>query len=210
MAADTCPQCGVVIALYRASLDKLRRGPGAAPGPSPFRPPAPLAPRASASPPPAAPAAAGPAVRRLFFHGSATELFGIQAVSALLTLLTAGVFFFWGKTRARRYVLGETELDDDRFAYHGTGGELLVGFVKGVSVFFIPVALLSILPELYQAPADVRGSLRTLLWLVGVLLVPVAMVGARRYRLSRMSWRGIRFSFRGRIRDFVGDRKSVV
>jgi uncharacterized membrane protein YjgN (DUF898 family) len=206
VAAATCPQCGVVIAVYRASLDTLRRGPAARPAPSALRPAAPrvgFAPPVAAAPARAA-VAAPPASRRLVFHGSAPGLFGIQAVNALLTLLTAGVFFFWGKTRVRRYTLSETELDGDRFAYHGTGRELLVGFAKGVSVFFIPVALLAILPELYEAPGDVRSSLRSLLWLVGVLLVPVAMVGARRYRLSRMSWRGIRFSFRGRVRDFVG------
>ena len=77
----------------------------------------------------------------------------------------------------RRYVLGETELEGDRFAYHGTGRELLVGFAKGVSIFFIPVALLTILPEVYQAPPEVRAALRNVLWLVGLLLVPVAMVG---------------------------------
>ena len=31
----------------------------------------------------------------------------------------------------------------------------------------------------------------------------MAMVGARRYRLSRTSWRGIRFSFRGGAKDFI-------
>src|SRR5207245_2228241 len=31
----------------------------------------------------------------------------------------------------------------------------------------------------------------------------IAAVGAHRYRLSRTSWRGIRFSFRARTRDFV-------
>jgi len=36
-----------------------------------------------------------------------------------------------------------------------------------------------------------------------MLFVPVAMVGARRYRLSRTSWRGIRFSFHGRTWDFI-------
>jgi uncharacterized membrane protein YjgN (DUF898 family) len=184
---DKCPQCGVGVTLYRASLDKLRRGPGSAP-----------------SPPPAGPPASGSATRRLRFHGSAMGLFGIQSINALLTLLTLGVFYFWAKTRVRRYVLGETELEGDRFAYHGTGRELLVGFVKGVAVFFIPIALLTILPTVYEAPPEVRASLQNALWLVGLLLVPVAMVGARRYRLSRMSWRGIRFSFRGSIRRFVG------
>jgi uncharacterized membrane protein YjgN (DUF898 family) len=185
VAGERCPRCGVVIALYRAGLEKLRRGPVAAA-------------TALAAPVPA------PTLHRLTFHGTATGLFGISAVNALLTLLTLGVFYFWAKTRVRRYVLGESELDGDRFAYHGTGGELLVGFVKGVAVFFLPVALLGVLPAVYQAPEEVQASLRGLLWLVGLLMVPVAMVGARRYRLSRMSWRGIRFSFRGRIVSFLG------
>jgi uncharacterized membrane protein YjgN (DUF898 family) len=50
----------------------------------------------------------------------------------------------------------------------------------------------------------VTAALATMLWLTGLVLVPVAMVGARRYRLSRTSWRGVRFSFRGPVRDFVG------
>ena len=74
---------------------------------------------------------------------------------------------------------------------------------SGLVVIFVPVALLSVLPAAYGAPPPVRHSLSTLLWLLGLLLMPVAMVGARRYRLSRTSWRGIRFSFRGRLRDFV-------
>jgi uncharacterized membrane protein YjgN (DUF898 family) len=36
-----------------------------------------------------------------------------------------------------------------------------------------------------------------------MVFIPVAMVGARRYRLSRTSWRGIHFSFRGKTWDFV-------
>jgi len=35
------------------------------------------------------------------------------------------------------------------------------------------------------------------------IFIPVALVGARRYRLSRTSWRGIRFSFRGKAWRFI-------
>jgi uncharacterized membrane protein YjgN (DUF898 family) len=193
---ERCPRCGLVVAVYLAALETLRRGPiVASPGASVFRPP--LA--AAATPRPAAPAAS----RRLRFHGSAGGLFGIQVVNTLFTLLTLGVYYFWGKVRVRAYLHGGTELEGDRFAYHGTGRELLTGFAKGVAVFFIPVALLSIVPQLYGFPDQVTRALAMLLWLAGLLLVPVAMVGARRYRLSRTSWRGIRFSFRGRARSFV-------
>lgn len=191
---DKCPQCGVVVVLYRSAMEKLRRGPVAAPARSPrlLAPPAPTA------------RPDGPAQSRsLVFHGSAGGLFGIQAVNVLFTLLTLGVYFFWGKARVRAYLLGATELEGDRLAYHGTGMELLVGFVKGVAVLFVPVALLTIVPQVYGAPDVVVSALSVMLYLLGLVLVPLAMVGARRYRLSRSSWRGVRFSFRGPAREFV-------
>jgi uncharacterized membrane protein YjgN (DUF898 family) len=198
-AAERCPRCGLVIALYHASLEKMRRGPSApaaAATVTAFRPP--VAPTVVA-----APVLTGGG-RHLVFHGSAWSLLGIHIVNVLFTLLTLGIYYFWGKARVRAYLFGASELEADRFAYHGTGTELLVGFVKGVVVFGIPVLLLSVLPQVYGAPDAVTSSLAMLLWLLGLLLVPVAMVGSRRYRLSRTSWRGIRFSFRGSAREFVG------
>jgi len=38
---------------------------------------------------------------------------------------------------------------------------------------------------------------------VYIFVGPLAAVGARRYRMSRLSWRGIRFSFRGRVRELL-------
>ena len=37
-----------------------------------------------------------------------------------------------------------------------------------------------------------------------ILIVPIAQIGAYRYRLSRTSWHGIRFSFRGRTKKYFG------
>lgn len=197
---ERCPQCGLVVALYHASLEKLRRGPVAPPPADAgmFRRPAALGAEATGA---AAPPAS--AARHLAFNGSAGTLFGIHVVNVLFTLLTLGVFYFWGKARVRSVLLSQTELERDRFAYHGTGLELLIGFAKGLVVFGVPVVLLSVLPQIYGAPAAVTKALSMLLWLLGLLLFPVAMVGARRYRLSRTSWRGIRFSFRGPVREFV-------
>ena len=102
---ERCPQCGLLIALYHASLEKLRRGPAAPP-------PASAAPSAStavfSAPGPAAAATSPPpptADRHLQFHGSTGSLFAIQAVNVLFTLLTLGIYYFWGKARVRAYLL---------------------------------------------------------------------------------------------------------
>jgi uncharacterized membrane protein YjgN (DUF898 family) len=139
----------------------------------------------------------------LSFHGFGGTLFGIYLVNILLTLITLGFYSFWGKAKVRSYILSQTELNGDRFGYHGTGKELLFGFLKAVAVFILPLVLLSIVPEL--AGAGVHGKMTAGFFFYGliILFVPLAMVGTWRYRLSRTSWRGIRFSFRGKTGDFL-------
>jgi uncharacterized membrane protein YjgN (DUF898 family) len=141
--------------------------------------------------------------RRAAFMGSGGALFGIHVVNVLLTLVTLGVYFFWAKVKVRAYLMSETEFEADRFAYHGTGGEMLRGFLKALVFFFIPLTALTTVPELLGAPPVVRAATTLLAYLIASIVVPIAMIGARRYRLSRTSWRNIRFSLRCRTSDFV-------
>src|SRR5882724_4808406 len=205
VASDRCPQCSVVIAVYQASLDKMRRGPqggatpfarpsAATPAPQPFPTPAP--PAAFATPAPAG-------VRHAVFRGSGAALFGIHVINALLILVTAGIYFFWAKVRVRAYLWSESEFEGDRFAYHGTGRELIIGFVRAFAFFLLPMTLLNTLPEIFEASALVIMATRLLVSILAGIFIPVAIVGARRYRLSRTSWRGIRFSLRTPTRPFV-------
>lgn len=140
--------------------------------------------------------------RRLVFHGDGITLFGLYVVNLFLTLITLGVYFSWARTRIRTYLLSQTEFDADRLAWHGTGKELFIGFLKVAALFLILYgAAAAIRFEWHHPAAEV--VLRLGGYIVGLILVPLAIVGARRYRFSRVSWRGIRFSFRGRAREFV-------
>jgi uncharacterized membrane protein YjgN (DUF898 family) len=62
---------------------------------------------------------------------------------------------------------------------------------------------------MFNAAPPVPGGLgvRIMIVLLGyfilILFMPLAIVGSRRYRLSRTSWRGIRFSFRGGLKGFA-------
>ena len=140
---------------------------------------------------------------RLAFHGAGGSLLGIHIVNVLLTIITLGVYYFWAKVRVRSYILSQTECAGDRFAYHGTGRELLLGFVKAVLLIGIPLFLLDLGIDLI-ARGPVAHAVGGLLSYVAILaFFAFATVGARRYRLSRTSWRGVRFSFRGRLLEFL-------
>jgi uncharacterized membrane protein YjgN (DUF898 family) len=138
-------------------------------------------------------------VRHPSFHGRGGTLFGIHVVNVLLMLVTFGIYYFWAKTRIRAYLSGQTEIEGDRFAYHGTARELLLGTIKAVLVFGLPILFLNTIRDVLDVPAPVKVVAGVVSGSLFFVFFPIAMVGARRYRLSRTSWRGIRFSFRGRV-----------
>jgi len=146
--------------------------------------------------------AAGGSETGLSFHGHGGTLFGIHVINLLLSVLTLGVYYFWGKVRVQRFLHSQMEFDGDRFAYHGTGVELLIGFLKTLGLVVLGVIGLALL-QLSGARPETVAAATLLIYPVLLVVVPVAIAGSRRYRLSRASWRGIRFSFRGQTAAFV-------
>ena len=142
-------------------------------------------------------------LKRFTFHGSGGDLFKITIVNILLTIVTAGIYYFWGRTRVRRYVYSQVEFEGDRFVYHGTGKELFLGWLKGVGFLVASWALLGLLGWV-AGIAPGGPAFIFIIYLPILAIIPVIIVGSLRYRLSRASWRGIRFSFRGQVGRFYG------
>jgi uncharacterized membrane protein YjgN (DUF898 family) len=141
-------------------------------------------------------------VHVLAFHGSGGSFFGIHVINMLLTILTLGVYYFWGKVKVRQYLYSQSEFNGDRFAFHGTGRELLWGFLRAFVVFG-GLSLLFRAAPLLPGGLAVKITAVLATYLLLFMLIPFAVAATRRYRLSRSSWRGIRFSFRGSIANFV-------
>jgi uncharacterized membrane protein YjgN (DUF898 family) len=162
--------------------------------------------------------------RAFFFHGDGRTLFGIHAVNAFFTILTLGIYSFWAKVKVRRYLSSQSEFEGDRFAYHGTGSELFFGWLKAALLFLCFSALftatfMGLLEEPFEEVRrhgplvlvaggrwlEIVAKTALLVAIYGLFLaffISLATVGAHAYRLSRTSWRGIRFSFRGRAGEF--------
>ena len=132
----------------------------------------------------------------LIFEGNSVELFGILLNNFFLNLLTLGIYYPWAKAKQLRYYYGVTRIHESNFQFNGTGGELFIGLFKALGVLLI----LDFAYEGMLAVAIEEWSLLLLglvYLLAFLLLVLIASVGARRYRMSRTSWRGIRFRFYG-------------
>lgn len=136
------------------------------------------------------------------FLGTGFGLLTLYVGTFLLSLFTLGIYSFWGRTKIRRYFANCTELEGEKLDYHGTGPELFWGWLKAAAVIGLLVlqAVLWVL-VLGQKAGQVAGT--AVLYIAITLLMPIAMVGTWRYRFSRTSYRGIRFSFRGRWQEFL-------
>lgn len=119
------------------------------------------------------------------------EVFNLWIVNLLLSILTLGLYSFWGRTKMRQLLWSRTSLLGDDFEYHGRGIELFVGFLVASVLFFGSTQGLNFF-ALTVENAIVAGVLQILPILIVLILFPTAFWTQRRYILTRTSWRGVR------------------
>lgn len=128
------------------------------------------------------------------FTGRWQEFLPIAITNLALTIVTLGIYRFWGQVRERKYLWSHSRFIDSNLEWTGTGMELFIGFIAGAILFGVPFFIINfgIQSALFQGHEGVAalvfvGSLVFLYYLYGV-----AKFRALRYRLGRTFWRGIR------------------
>ena len=142
---------------------------------------------------------------RVHFNKDDGAIFALTFKTGFLTVLTLGIYRFWQKTRIRRHLWSSASVDGDAFEYTGTGLEKLLGFL--IAIVFLAVYLgivqmvlfffgLSVLeqPNPYDPASQLRFIGAVYLSIFAVLpFMFYAVYSARRYKMARTRWRGIRF-----------------
>ncbi|WP_255646953.1 DUF898 family protein [Inquilinus sp. Marseille-Q2685] len=140
------------------------------------------------------------------YDGSRFGIGGLFLKTMLLSVVTLGIYNFWGRTQIRRAIWGAVSVDGEPFEYTGTGKELFFGFLKAIALLIgLALALLVIgyvLGRLLQFRAVLSVAVVAFYLVVSVLAV-AAVYLATRYRLSRTLWRSIRFGLDGTAGRFV-------
>jgi len=121
------------------------------------------------------------------FVGRGKAFWRLVSRGAVLLMFTLGLYRFWLTTDIRRYLWSNTELAGESFEYAGTAYELLLGFLIALAIlvpFYAAFFLLTLAP----------GNMWSLLGLlILIFLGQYAVYRARRYRLTRTIYRGVRF-----------------
>jgi uncharacterized membrane protein YjgN (DUF898 family) len=137
-------------------------------------------------PPPALP----PPPLPLAFTGDRREFRRLVTRGAGLELITVGFYRFWLATDIRRHLWSNTLIDGDAAEYTGRARELLIGFLFALAILvpiYLAYFLVGLEVERFKAFASIP------LFLFFYLFGQFAIYRARRYRLTRTVWRGVRF-----------------
>jgi uncharacterized membrane protein YjgN (DUF898 family) len=131
-----------------------------------------------------------PAGGMVRFLGTARVFWRLLAHGAVLLMFTLGIYRFWLTTDIRRFLWSNTELAGESFEYAGTARELLLGFLIAITILVPLYTAFFFLAFSAGAIGEMAGSIA---FVVLTLLGHYAVYRARRYRLSRTIYRGVRF-----------------
>ena len=124
------------------------------------------------------------------FSGEERAFWRLLVRGAVLLFVTLGIYRFWLATDVRRFLWSNTEVAGDGLEYIGTARELLLGFLIAIALL-VPINALFFLAALARG---VLGQISSVLALAALaMLGQFAIYRARRYRLTRTVYRGIRF-----------------
>lgn len=134
------------------------------------------------------------------FHGTGVDLALIVLKNILLSIVTIGIYSFWGKTNLRRFIWNNAEFAGHRLIYHGTGKELMRGYAKVIGIFIAINIINAVASALFGEAGRVVSGLVAICLLC---LIPYAIYQSHRYLYSRTTWRGIRFGMKPEWKPFV-------
>ncbi|MSO67367.1 MAG: DUF898 family protein [Pseudolabrys sp.] len=124
------------------------------------------------------------------FLGNRRAYWRLLMRGAGLLMVTLGIYRFWLATDVRRFLWSHTQVDGQTLEYTGTPLELLLGFLIAVAI------LIPVYAAFFFIALDL-GSIGQMSGLIGFALLFVlgqyAVYRARRYRLTRTIFRGLRF-----------------
>src|SRR5215470_12729688 len=127
---------------------------------------------------------------RLRFVGDRGDYWRLMIRGGVLQAITLGIYRFWLFTDMRRFLWASTAVEGETLEYTGTAVELLVGFLLAIGIL-IPVYALLFVASLELGILSALSGVLAFVVLAG--FGQYAVYRARRYRLTRTVFRGLRF-----------------
>ncbi len=144
----------------------------------------------------------------LKFDASVGHLYWLIIKMTLLNIVTLGFYTFWGYSNIRAYLTQSISIKDSRYCYHGTGLDMLIGFIKIMAGFVVLILLEMII---LKAGTRLIGWSSDWYIISNLILDYIVVFGflsyvlwrTSTYQMGHTSWRGVRYRLGGKAWDFM-------
>jgi uncharacterized membrane protein YjgN (DUF898 family) len=126
------------------------------------------------------------------FTGTAGEYFRVWVVNTFLVIVTIGLWSPWAKIRKRRFFLRNTWVAGANFDYHANPWPILRGRLIAGALFIA-----------YWFLGELNPRYAPWIALFVAVIAPWIVVSSLRFNLTNTSYRNLRFSFEGTVRDAI-------
>ena len=145
--------------------------------------------------------AEAPAESVTFIHRKG--LYPLLLRNLLLNVVTLTFYRFWARTAVRRFYWSSVAFAGEPLEYAGRGLDLFIGFLIALAILAPLGFAFSTVDNMLAGNGIAHVVVQSIYTIVLCALMLVARYRARRYRLSRTAWRGIRFAVDGSTARYV-------
>lgn len=124
------------------------------------------------------------------FKGKGGEYFSIWIVNVLLSIVTLGIYSAWATVRTRRYFYANFKLAGEGFEYHAEPLQILKGRIIAIVAFLV-----------YSASSALSPAVGVITSLIVTAFIPLFILMSLRFSRRMTSYKNIRFSFRGGVKE---------
>lgn len=124
---------------------------------------------------------------RIEFTGTFRNYFGIWISNLILSIITLGIYSAWAKVRRESFFKNNTNVLNNNFGYHATGGQIF----KGRLIAFLVLVVFNII-------STVSPELAGILGILFIFLLPIILNKSMKFSARMTSYRNIRFNWHGK------------
>jgi len=128
-------------------------------------------------------------INKIQYDGETSHIFKIWISNWIFTILTLGIYYFWGKVKILKYKFNSISLLNERLEFIGTGKQLFLGFLRTLPLLLIILGLKTITIFL--------DRLDDIVYLIIYIFWHYVSYRSIRYYYSHITWKGIRGNLEG-------------
>jgi uncharacterized membrane protein YjgN (DUF898 family) len=131
------------------------------------------------------------------FYGQGQDLLILALKNVLLSIVTLGIYSFWGRAEQQKYMYQNLTFQGKNFDYTGTGQEKLIGFL----IAMLGLAAIGVVAYVLMSMFGLLAIFALYLFILA--MIPLIVYRSHQYNMSRTRLNNMPFALTGSSQEFA-------